>query len=242
MFKLILIYSMKQITITVLLLAFSMCVTGQDLYVGSDSSVTLDTAASISINGLTLAPDSGYTIASNTNIEFKDTQANTGNISIFRHYDISPSLPNYSGNLVFSYQDAELNGIAETNLSLALLDTNTIWQGYAATLNPDTNTLSYNFTTAISFSIVTADFNNSLNTDNFVLNTPLTLYPNPTSGVVYIKYPYPVKTTVYSMLGQVLQTGQTHRVDLSLYDEATYILRVQDPQNLTSKTFKIIKK
>lgn len=233
---------MKQITLAGILLFFTWQIQSQDLYVGSGSFVTVQTNASLYINGLMLVPDSNYTITANTQVERFSSPVNTGNISILAHHDISPAFTNFSGQLQFGYQESELNGIAETDLSLALLDINSNWQGYGAVLDTNLNTLSYIFDTAANFSKVTADFNATLNGNSQEITASLTVYPNPTSSYVYIKYAYPVKTTLYNMLGQVLQRGTAHQVDLSLYEEATYLLNVQDQNSKASKLFKIIKK
>tara|TARA_R110002051_G_scaffold305512_1_gene375539 strand:+ start:1375 stop:1509 length:135 start_codon:yes stop_codon:yes gene_type:complete len=44
------------------------------------------------------------------------------------------------------------------------------------------------------------------------------------------------------MIGQVLQEGVSHRIDLSLYESATYFLTIEDPINQTTKTIKVIKR
>ncbi len=235
-------FIMKKSPLAVFLLCFTQMLLAQDLFVGSDSSLTLESGSQIAINGLELSPSSNYTVVSNTNIARSSEAANTGNISILRHYSVSESLNNYQGALVFNYQDNELNGTIESELVLQLFGTDLLWQSYPATLDTNANTLSYNFATGVSFSIVTADNTETLDLESPEFMNQFVIYPNPTSDVVHIKYPYRVQTTLHNMLGQVLQQGRSHTVNLSLYEEATYFLTINDPINNQTKTFKIIKK
>ncbi|MFD2550368.1 T9SS type A sorting domain-containing protein [Bizionia sediminis] len=151
-------------------------------------------------------------------------------------------LSDFSGQLQFEYQESELNGLNEAELSLAISNATGMWLGYVPDIDTNVNRLTYTFNTAATFSKVTADFNSALNVDNPQIMAAISIYPNPTASVVYIKYAYPVKTTVYNMIGQVIQTGNSHQVDLSLYEEATYLLQVQDQNSNASKLFKVIKK
>ncbi len=76
----------------------------------------------------------------------------------------------------------------------------------------------------------------------------LSLYPNPTSGVVHIDIPATYSNTkqimLYSLSGQLLQLmeteSQTVDMDLSSYATGTYILRVNTDRQLiyTEKIFK----
>jgi hypothetical protein len=233
---------MKQLTIVLLCLFFTHLVTSQDLYVGSNSFIGLKSGASIAINGLQLTPSSDYTIASNTSVERKSTLATTGNVSIFRHYAVSPSLTNYTGKLVFNYKDTELNDAVEANLKMAMYGTDMKWKTYEATVATEQNTLTYNFTTAVDFSIVTADYNATLGVEELANNNQIVVYPNPTPDLVYINYPYPVNITLHNIVGKVLQKGTMQSVDLSVYKAATYFLTVENKENNRLQTFKIIKK
>lgn len=233
---------MKQTVVAIASLLITQISLSQDLFVGSDSSLTLESGSQIAINGLELTPSRDYTVVSNTNVARSAEAANTGNISILRHYSVSESLNNYQGGLIFNYQDNELNGAIESELVLQLFGTDLRWQSYPATLDTNANTLAYTFATGVSFSIVTADNIETLDLENPEFMNQFVIYPNPTSDFVHIKYPYPVQTTLHNMLGQVLQQGQSYMVNLSLYEEATYFLTINDAINNKSKTFKIIKK
>jgi hypothetical protein len=138
---------MKKTTLAVVLLFYTQLMLSQDLYVGSGSYVTLPTGSSIAVNGLVLSPTTAYTVASNTSITRLSTAANTGNVTILRQYSFSQALANYTGALLFHYEDAELNGAIETELDLQLYGSDTMWHPFAASVDTNQNTLTYNFTT-----------------------------------------------------------------------------------------------
>lgn len=235
-------FIMKKFPLVVLVLCFTQMLLAQDLYVGSDSYLTIETGSSLAINGLVFSPTADYTVNSNTSISRLSTAANTGNLSILRQYTFSQALTNYVGALLFYYEEAELNGVEASELVLELFGTDALWHPFEASIDTNANTLAYTFNTGVDFSIVTADNTETLDMESPEFMNQFVIYPNPTSDVVHIKYPYPVQTTLHNMLGQVLQQGRSHTVNLSLYEEATYFLTINDLTNNQTKTFKIIKK
>lgn len=232
---------MKQNTLVVLLLLCIQFSTSQNLYIGSDTELTLEEGSVLTVEGLTLSPSIDFELASNTTLTHLSTPANTGNIAINRQYVFSLPLTGYLGTLAFSYQDAELNGAIEDDLVLQLYDTDATWQGYSATQDTDLNVLSYLFTEAIDFSIVTADNSDLLGLEPGLSVRNISVYPNPTKDYVYIDYPQGIRTVLYDSLGRELQRGTSHRLDLSPYAGATYLLIIEDITNHTATTVKIIK-
>lgn len=232
---------MNDFRLSVLLLLLTNILIAQDLYVGSDSYLTLKPGSSIAINGLVLSPSINYNLNSNTSIERLSTAAATGNNSILRQYTFSQALTNFMGVLLFHYEDAELNGAEEDQLSLQLYGSDALWHPYGADVNTNINTLTYIFNIDVDFSIVTADVMEALNIKTLIPLDQLRVYPNPTSNVVNIYYPFAIRTTLYNIIGQILQKDTSHRIDLSKYKDATYFLNIEDPIKKTSKTIKVIK-
>ncbi|WP_339623665.1 T9SS type A sorting domain-containing protein [uncultured Winogradskyella sp.] len=232
---------MKKSPLAVFLLCFTQMLLAQDLYVGSDSYLTIETGSSLAINGLVLSPTSDYTVNSNTSISRLFTAANTGNISILRQYTFSQALTNYVGPLLFHYEEAELNGVEESELVLELFGTDALWHPFEASIDTNANSLAYTFNTGVDFSIITADDSETLSlVPSFSLRN-IRVYPNPTTDYVYIDYPKGVRTVLYDSLGRELQRGNSHSVDLSPYEGATYLLIIQDVTSNASTTVKIIK-
>lgn len=68
------------------------------------------------------------------------------------------------------------------------------------------------------------------------------IYPNPTSGVLYIESTLPIpQLSVFNLLGQSIATNQnTNQIDLSKAEAGVYLLKIEDA-NGNSKTHKIVK-
>ncbi|TXE19704.1 T9SS type A sorting domain-containing protein [Psychroserpens burtonensis] len=233
---------MKRITLFSVVICISALSFSQDLYIGSASYITIQPDATLHIKGLGLEPAADYTLPSNTSLERLSTPAGTGNIAINRQFIVTPALDGYIGTLVFQYEDGELNGAVETELQLELYNTiNSNWTPYAASIDTNANRMTYNFMSAVIFSKVTADYSETLDINSPNIAMPIKLYPNPTIDKVYIQYDHPIRTTLYNTLGQLIAKGNTHEIDLSAYEGATYFLTVEDKTTQNTYTFKIIK-
>ena len=90
-----------------ILFLFSAIVYGQELTVSSTSTITVESGASLDIGGLELSPAVDYTISDKT-ITYTNTPVNTGNTSINRVYNVTPTeLSNYIGDIKLYYEDGE---------------------------------------------------------------------------------------------------------------------------------------
>lgn len=91
---------------------------------------------------------------------------------------------------------------------------------------------------------VAEDMWNILGTDIFTPSEDLKIYPNVTSGVVYIKNltQNSCNYTVIDSLGQQLMSGKTSdKIDLSNFENGFYFINLQTGHN-TKQTFKVIRK
>ena len=69
----------------------------------------------------------------------------------------------------------------------------------------------------------------------------ISVYPNPTSSILNINFDGELKMTVFNMLGQQLLETNNKQIDISGFDQGTYILIVQNLESNNSTNFKIIK-
>lgn len=77
---------------------------------------------------------------------------------------------------------------------------------------------------------------NSINTSN------INLFPNPTTGIVNITNTELNTVAVYNMLGQVLSTLENvQKIDLSSFENGTYIVKVISENNTITKKVNLIK-
>lgn len=228
---------MKHGICVLLCIAVSHTLSSQDLYIGSDSYLAVGQGAKLAVNGLVLSPTSDFVIPAQTAIERKGEPANTGNTAIQRQYVFSRPLVGFLGELLFFYEESELNGVAEEELTLQLLDVDQLWYPYIPRVDQYANRLSYSFDSGVNFSVVTADYREPI---GYTLATAVA-YPNPTYNSVQIQYPFSIRTTLSSMSGQVLQQGYSHELDLSGYQTGVYFLTIEDSKTNIKKTIKIIK-
>ncbi|MDR1343332.1 MAG: T9SS type A sorting domain-containing protein [Prevotellaceae bacterium] len=65
---------------------------------------------------------------------------------------------------------------------------------------------------------------------------PLSAYPNPTTGVVYVENGSGGEVALYSVKGELLRRTHGSKVDLSSYTAGAYIIRVG---NKSAKVVKV---
>jgi hypothetical protein len=231
---------MKKMTLISIFVFFSFFSFSQDLYIGSDSSITILSDATLYVNGLGLEPDADYTINPNTNIKRSSMPVAKGDVVVRRRIDLTSCLEGYTGTLLFKYEDEEIEGGSEEDLQLELYNTkDALWAHYNATLNTYENTLTYNFASVVNFDTVTLGYKGTIEIEN--PNLSIKVYPNPTIDKVFIKYNYPINTILYNALGQLIAKGNRHEIDLSAYQSATYFLIIEDTSNQNTYSFKIFK-
>ncbi len=70
----------------------------------------------------------------------------------------------------------------------------------------------------------------------------LHLYPNPTSGMIYIESPIALNATLHDATGRLLRTvGNARQIDISGFAKGLYFLRLTDEKGELLKTEKIIR-
>ena len=70
-------------------------------------------------------------------------------------------------------------------------------------------------------------------------DSDITIYPNPTNGLLYIDYDI-TNVEIYNILGQLVKETKENVIDLSAQEAGTYILKVITPSGVVTK--QIIKK
>ena len=64
----------------------------------------------------------------------------------------------------------------------------------------------------------------------------LIIYPNPTSGMVIIEGKEVAQVQVYNILGQVVRTFSSNRINVGDLREGIYLLQITDREGLTHST------
>ena len=227
--------------ILVLLCVPSM-VFSQILTVIDGASIAIENTASISLDGLTIAPSDTYVITGANTVSVTNNPVEVNdNSSVNRVYELSAALSGFSGTLVFAYEEDELNGIIESDLVLETLSADGVWNSYVADIDDANNTLSYDFT-GLEFTKITASsVNASLTVEEIAKNDFVKVYPNPTTDKLIIVSKNIKNTILYNINGQKVLETDRNELNVSQLPIGVYLLHTTNNQNQLS-TFKIIKK
>ena len=215
----------------------------QTLTINSGSSISIDSGKSISIGGQEIAPSDTYVISGANDVSRSGTAVTSGaNSSVSRVYNTSALISAFTGTIVFSYLDGELNGISEGELVLELQADDDSWTSYKGSVDESNNKVSYNFNDAVSFKAVTASAANATLTieDINLADSNIFVYPNPTANFIYIKADNISKAELFDLMGRKVKATDQNQIDLSNISNGSFILKVTTENNNT-QSFKIIK-
>ena len=233
---------MKLSVLTFFAVFASHCLFSQTLNINSGSSVSIASGSSINIGGLEIAPSDNYVINGANDVSRSGTAVTSGaNSSVSRVYSTSALISSFTGKIVFSYLDGELNGISESELVLELQSDDDSWTSYEGTVNETDNTITYTFSDAVSFKAVTASAAGATLTieDINPAGSSILVYPNPTADRIYIQTDTNLKAELFDLMGRKIRSTNQSQIDISNLSGGNYILQVKT-QNKT-QSFKIIK-
>jgi len=207
----------------------------------TSGTVTIKSGASMNVSGLILNPDADHVIGNNNSITLSTTAiSQNGNESMLRVYDLAAPSADFTGTLVYQYEDADQNSILDTE---AVLEVNVAgqWQNYADSDGVD-NSVTHVFTSAVQISSVTASSSAAtLTVESISDNQMFKVYPNPVVSKINIAHNDTIEATIFNQLGQHVLTTQEKTIDLSTYSKGVYILKVRNLNNNNTNNFKIIK-
>jgi hypothetical protein len=211
--------------------------------VGNGGSIAVTSGAKINIAGLELTPSSDLVI-SETDIGRTSTPVSSNNnASVDRVYTSTNLITNFIGSVIFNYDDSELNGLDENNLVLEVKSSDGSWTSFTPTsIDAANNSISYDFTSVVSFESITASQDGStLTIENLNLLDGIYIYPNPTADRIYISSNEFLTAEIFNVVGQKILTTTNNNIDMTELVSGTYALRIS-VNDKTTKTFKIIKK
>ena len=228
----------------ILFLYTSTFVFSQSLTVGTNGNVIIADGATVEVSNLALTPSANYTISGANDLTQSSTAVTSnGNSSISQVHSTTTTLENYLGVVTLKYDDADLNGITEADLVLELQSSDGSWTSYTPTsMDNDNNTISYDFTSAVSFKSITASSSSATLTisDNDLLDN-IRVFPNPTMDYINILSPDTFNAEIFNATGQKLISTNKNKIDIRFISNGNYFLKLKDSNN-NIKTFTIIKK
>jgi len=140
-----------------------------------------------------------------------------------------------SGEIIFGadYTDVPTGNTYESFMNVDLTGGNT--QDYFSIFDPSAN--------SVSFSTL------SINEGPALTDLEISVYPNPTPDVIHLVTKNTgISYSIFNVLGQSVKSNgfiganSNQSINLNNLPDGIYILKVQDEQNLSKKSFKIIKK
>lgn len=219
-------------------LLISPLIFGQLVTISSGAAISVGSGSSITLGGLEIVPAANYVILGDNSVSRSNTAVTFGeNSSVSRVYNTAALFTDFTGTLIFSYLDGELNGIDESKLVLELQADDGSWTSYQATLDPNANTVSYSFNDPVSFKAVTASAAGATLTIEDI--SSIFVYPNPTADRIYIKADKIKKAELFDLMGRKVRSTNQLQIDVSNLSNGNYILYVKTENN--TQSFKILK-
>lgn len=101
------------------------CHSQTSLYITGPSSISIQANTTVAIDGLALTPSTLYTISGTNSLKRNATLAHPSiALSVNRSYQWNTAPTAFTGNIGFYYDEAELNGLTESDLTLNVHDGN----------------------------------------------------------------------------------------------------------------------
>jgi len=227
----------------ILFLIISAHTFSQALVVAENGSVVIADGATLEVANLALTPSADYTISGANDVSVSATAVTSnGNSSISQVHSTTIVLENYLGVVTLNYDDADLNNITESDLVLELQANDGSWTSYTPTIDSDNNSISYDFTSAVSFKSITASSSSAtLTITDDDLFDSIRVFPNPTMDFINIFSTDKFNVEIFNAAGQKLISTNKNKIDIRFISNGNYFLKLKDSNN-SIKTFTIIKK
>jgi hypothetical protein len=207
----------------------------------TNGTLTIKSGASMNVRGLILNPAEDHVIGINNSITLSTTPiTQNGNESMARVYDLASPSADFTGTIIYQYEDADQNSILDAD---AVLEVNVAgqWENYADSDGVD-NSITHLFASAVKISSVTASSSAAtLTVESISDNQFFKVYPNPVLSEINIIHNDTIETTIFNQLGQQVLTTQDKNIDFSSFSKGVYILKVRNLTNSNINNFKIIK-
>jgi hypothetical protein len=157
-------------------------------------------------------------------------------------YDATTAVNGFTSTITFAFEDTELNGIAESDLTVETQSADGVWSSYLAIVDATNNTLTYVFADTIEFMRITASSTQrKLTVEEMVVNDFVKVYPNPTTDKLIIVSKNLQKSILYNVNGQKVLESNRYELTVSELPMGVYFLHSTNTKNQLI-TFKIIKK
>ncbi|WP_338410704.1 T9SS type A sorting domain-containing protein, partial [uncultured Flavobacterium sp.] len=199
--------------------------------------------SSLNLKGLKITPIADHTlVADNTATRSLTALGSIPNESMARVFNFTSATADFTGQIIYYYDDADMGSIAHGDAVLQVKDATDTWLSYVDE-DSNNNKVTYTFTNPVNIKSVTASASaTTLSIETLTEEMKITIFPNPVNSVIQIKYQGHLNAKVYDFLGRELLSTNSKSIDMSEMPAGVYIIKTTDKTINKTNSYKIIKK
>ena len=199
--------------------------------------------SSLNLKGLKITPIADHTlVADNTATRSLTALGSIPNESMARVFNFTSATADFTGQIIYYYDDADMGSIAHGDAVLQVKDATDTWLSYVDE-DSNNNKVTYTFTNPVNIKSVTASASaTTLSIETLTEEMKITIFPNPVNSVIQIKYHGHLNAKVYDFLGRELLSTNSKSIDMSEMPAGVYIIKTTDKTINKTNSYKIIKK
>tara|TARA_B100000989_G_scaffold298494_1_gene288093 strand:+ start:1340 stop:2041 length:702 start_codon:yes stop_codon:yes gene_type:complete len=214
----------------------------QTVKVSESSFLYLGEGSKLTISDLSIAPSSPLVIGTNLiSVSMTSVEINS-QPTIEKLYIFESPIPNFQGEIAFTFSEENLNNLNASNLTFELLGEDGNWNSYTAVIDTVNNTISYIFDSPISLSNITA---REFQSDPLYVErktNDIKVFPNPSTDYLQITGSEVDEISIIGLSGREIKRTKEKRIDISDLMKSIYLIRIYDKEKTVLKTVKIIVK
>ncbi|MDN3492730.1 phosphatidylinositol-specific phospholipase C domain-containing protein [Winogradskyella bathintestinalis] len=212
------------------------------LQLENGGQITIKANGSLNLKGLKLKPNVDYTlVADNMLTRSLDALGSAPNESMARVFNFNSAVNDFTGEIIYYYDDVDLGNITHENAVLQIKNDSDIWNSYEDE-DTDNNQITHTFESPIQLKSVTASASEiTLGVNPVIENMTISVFPNPVTSELNIKYENNLTTTIIDFLGRPVITTPSKTINMSSLPNGIYIVRMTDMLTNKTNSYKVIK-
>lgn len=199
--------------------------------------------SSLNLKGLKITPIADHTlVADNTATRSLTALGSIPNESMARVFNFTSATADFTGQIIYYYDDADMGSIAHGDAVLQVKDATDTWLSYADA-DSNNNKVTYTFTNPVNIKSVTV----SASATTLSIETPkeemeITIFPNPVNSILNIQYDGDLQIIINDILGKEIIKTDKKNIDMSSIPSGIYIVNINDIKRAKKINYKVIKK
>jgi len=199
--------------------------------------------ASLNLKGMKLTPNIDYVItADNTATRSLEALGSAPSESMARVFNFTSALNDFTGKIIYYYDDVDMGNVTHDDTVLQVKSDTDLWNNYTDEDSED-HQVTYTFNSPINLKSVTASASTTTLSINPVAEYfEISIFPNPVTSTLNIKYEGDLNTTVINFLGQSVIKTQSKIINMSNLPTGIYFIKTIDSISNKTNSYKVIKK